>query len=223
MISLVAIKDRFLAGLAGQLRRPHGLVGHGVGSMLNRANRANITAAIDALAPSPGQVVADIGFGGGLSLGLLLDRVGPAGRVHGVDISLVMLDRARRRHRRSVADGRLVLHQTSMTELPMAAASVHTAMTLNTIYFVPDHVFAELARVLAPAGRLVVGLGDPVAMAQEPVTVHGFRIRPMADVETALTTVGLTIVDHCRVGSAPDAFHLLVAQPAAEPGPLPPN
>ena len=183
--------------------------------MLNRANGATVTAAVEALALAPGQVAADIGFGGGLSLTLLLDRVGPAGRVYGLDISRVMLDRARRQHRRPVADGRLMLHEASMTDLPVADASVNAAMTVNTIYFVPDEVFTELARVLSPAGRLVLGFGDPMAMAREPVTAHGFRIRPVAEVEAALTAAGPTLLDQRRVGSGPDAFHLLVAQPTA--------
>jgi hypothetical protein len=36
-------------------------------------------------------------------------------------------------------------------------------MTVNTIYFVEDGVFAEPARVPATGGRLVVGFGDPAA------------------------------------------------------------
>lgn len=170
-----------------------------------------------ALAPTPGQTAADIGFGGGLGLGLtmLLDRVGPTGRVHGVDISRTMLDRARRQHRRAVAGSRLVLHEAPMTELPLAGASIDAAMTVNTIYFVPDEAFTALARMLSPTGRLVLGLADPAAMARDPVTAHGFRIRPLTDVQTALTTVGLTLVDHHRVGTGADAFHLLIAQPTA--------
>jgi SAM-dependent methyltransferase len=188
-----------------------------MGSMLNRANRITVAAAVDALAPARGQVVADIGFGGGLGLALLLDRVGPAGRVYGVDISRVMLDRARRRHRRAVNDGRLVLHEASMAHLPIADGSVDAAITVNTIYFVEDDVFAELARMLSPTGRLVLGLGDPDAMAREPVTVHGFRLRSVAEVQAALTAAGTIIVDHRRVGDGPDAFHLLVVQPATLP------
>lgn len=118
--------------------------------MLNRANRASVTAAVEALALAPGRVAADVGFGGGLSLDLLLDQVGPAGRVYGFDISRVMLDRARRQHRRAIADGRLVLHEASMIDLPLADASVDAAMTVNTIYFLPDETFAELARMLSP-------------------------------------------------------------------------
>jgi ubiquinone/menaquinone biosynthesis C-methylase UbiE len=194
-----------------------------MGSMLDRANRAAVAAAVDALAPAPGQIVADIGFGGGLGLALLLDRVSPAGRVHGVDISRVMLDRVRRRHRHAVADERLVLHEASMTDLPLADASVDAAITINTIYFAPDNVFAELARTLSPTGRLVLGLGDPDAMARDPVTAHAFRLRPMTDVQVALTAAGLTLADHRRVGDGPNAFHLLVALPTTGPTTRPPN
>jgi hypothetical protein len=102
-----------------------------------------------------------------------------------------------------------------MTDHPIADATVDAAMTVNTVYFVPDDAFAALARILSPTGRLVLGLGDPVAMAREPVTVHGFRLRPVAEVEAALTAAGLALVEHRRVGSGPDAFHLLVARPAA--------
>ncbi|GAA0899980.1 hypothetical protein Vau01_093360 [Virgisporangium aurantiacum] len=191
--------------------------------MLNRANRNAVAAAVDALAPAPGNVVADIGFGGGMGLALLLDRVGSTGRVHGVDISPVMLDRVRYRHRRAVADGRLALHEASMTDLPLPDGSLDAAMTINTIYFVPDTVFAELARALSPTGRLVLGLGDPDAMRRDPVTAHGFRLRPLAEVHAALTAAGLTPVDHRRVGPGPDSFHLLVARSATDPAPPPPT
>ena len=50
-------------------------------------------------------------------------------------------------------------------------------------------------------------------MAREPVTAHGFRIRPLPEVLTPLDTAGLTLVEHHRVGPGPDAFHLLVTMP----------
>lgn len=82
--------------MARQLRHPAGLAGHLVGAMMNRSNRGDITAAVDALSPAAGTVVADIGFGGGLGLRLLLDRVGSTGQVHGIEVSTTMLNRAAR-------------------------------------------------------------------------------------------------------------------------------
>lgn len=67
----MGVRDRFLAGLAAQLGRPDGLRGRLVARMLNRANRANVTAAVEAAGLVPGQTAADIGFGGGVGLPLL--------------------------------------------------------------------------------------------------------------------------------------------------------
>ncbi|MFD4434238.1 SAM-dependent methyltransferase, partial [Nocardia sp. NPDC058497] len=89
------VKDRLLTTIADQLGNPHGMLGKGVAFVLNRGNKRAIAAAVDAAAPSSGATVADIGFGGGVGLTLLLDRVGPDGVVHGVEPSPDMLARAR--------------------------------------------------------------------------------------------------------------------------------
>jgi hypothetical protein len=80
------LRARISAGVARQLRHPGGLAGHVVGVMMDRRNRRAIAAAVDALSPAAGTVVADIGFGGGLGLALLLDRVGMRGHVHGIEV-----------------------------------------------------------------------------------------------------------------------------------------
>jgi arsenite methyltransferase len=208
-------RNVLMAGLARQLGRPSGVPGRLImGRLLNRHNRSTLAAAVDALDPRAGQVAADIGFGGGLGLSLLLDRVGPSGRVHGVDISSAVLRAAAARFRRESARGRLRLHPGSITELPLEDASVDGVITVNTIYFVADldRAFAEVARVLVPSGRFVVGLGDPTAMAAEPVTAHGFRLRPVDEVASALAAAGLPVIDHRRVGTGDGAFHLLLAR-----------
>ncbi|MEC3979222.1 class I SAM-dependent methyltransferase, partial [Amycolatopsis sp. H20-H5] len=144
----------------------------------------------------------------------LLHRVGGRGMVHGFDISTTMLTRARRRFRRERAAGLLRLHDGSITALPMADGSVDAAITINTLYFVAelDEALGELARVLAPAGRAVLGVGDPVTMAGAGVTRHGFRLRPVAELEAALAAAGLVVERHSRVGAGDSAFHLLIAR-----------
>lgn len=107
----MAIRERVLAGMSRQLGRPTGLVGRLVGRLLNRGNRGFILAAVDAAEPSKGATVAEIGFGGGAGLALLLDRVGPTGVVHGIEISETMLAGARRRFKKPVAEQILQLHE----------------------------------------------------------------------------------------------------------------
>ena len=126
-----------------------------------------------------------------------------------------MIAVAGRRLRGPVAGGRPQLHLAPMEALPLADSSVDGAITLNTIYFLPDLLaaFREVRRVLRPGGRLVVGLGDPEAMARMPVTREGFRLRPVGTVIDALGAAGLVVVEHRRVGRGEDAVHLLIAVP----------
>jgi SAM-dependent methyltransferase len=208
----MGVRSRFNAGVARQLGRPGGLAGRVVAVMLNRRNRRSLAAAVEALSPAPGAVVADIGFGGGLGIELLLDRVGPPGHVHGIEVSTTMLDRAARRFRGEISDGRLILHAGSLTDLPLPNVSLDGAMTVNTIYFIEDlsRAFAELGRVLKPSGHAVVGIADPEWMRAQPAVNHGFRVRPVETVTVVAAEAGLILEDHRRVGEDPHPFHLLV-------------
>jgi SAM-dependent methyltransferase len=198
--------------MASQLGKPSGLRGLLVGRMLNRANLGLMTQAIDALGLQPGAVAADFGFGGGAGLALLLERVGPSGQVHGIDFSPTMVKQAARRYRSDVASGRLHLNHGSITELPLQDASIQGAITINTIYFIADldRAFAELARVIAPTGRVVVGIGDPAMMARMPTTPFGFSIRQPDAIAAVAKSAGLALRDHKRVGQGDDAAHLLI-------------
>ena len=199
-------------GLAVQLGRPTGLRGLLVGRMLNRANRGTITAAIDALALQPGAIAADLGFGGGVGLELLLERVGVGGQVHGVDFSPTMVSQAARRYRREVASGRLHLQTGSIMKLPLADGSIQGAITINTIYFIADldRALSELARVLSRSGRVVVGIGAPQIMASMPMAPFGFTIRSVDEVVAVAKSAGLALQDHRRAAEGEHAAHLLV-------------
>jgi SAM-dependent methyltransferase len=208
----MGLRDRMLGGLAAQLGRPTGVRGRLVGILLNRSNRGTIAAAIDALELQQGAAAADLGFGGGVGLSLLLQRVGPQGRVFGVDYSPTMVNRASRQFKGDIANGRLHLHTGSITQLPLDDGSLQGAITINTIYFISelDRAFSELARVISPKGRVVVGIGDPGMMRRMPTTPFGFTIRPVDEVVAMAKSAGLALQDHRRVGQGDDASHLLV-------------
>lgn len=210
----MAIRERALAGLSRQLGRPTGLVGRVVGRALNRGNRSVILAAVEAVGAREGCTVAEIGFGGGAGLALLLEQVGPAGVVHGIEISPTMLAAARRRFENQVTNGSLRLHEAGMQQLPLPDGSVDAALSTNTIYFVDDlgAALSELARVLRPGGRLALGVGDPTAMAKMPFTKHGFTLRPITEVIDSLRSTGFTLIEDRRVGDGPDAFHVLICE-----------
>ena len=206
------LKAWIFGGMAAQLGKPTGLRGRFVGGMLNKANQGAIAAAIDALDLQPGSVAGDIGFGGGVGLALLLERVGPKGQVHGVDFSPTMVSRASGRFKNDIASGRLKVHAGSITQLPLDAGSMDGVITINTIYFIEelDRAFSELARVITRSGRAVVGIRDPAMMARAPFTAYGFRLRPVNEVIEAAKSAGLVLQDHRKDGQDEGAMELLV-------------
>lgn len=211
----MGLRDRATRALSRQLGHPRGRSGRLVATVLNRRNASDVRAAVAAVPVRSSDVFADIGFGGGLGLELLLRRLSDGGRVHGVDVSETMVAAASRRFRRSVAGGRLQLHVGAMEGLPLPDSAVDAAITLNTIYFVADlpAAFRDVRRVLRPGGTFAVGLGDPRGMARMAVTREGFRLRPVSEVIEALGVAGLGVAEHRRVGTGDEAFHLLVAVP----------
>ncbi|GAA4413182.1 hypothetical protein GCM10023168_35810 [Fodinibacter luteus] len=208
------VPDVLLRTLSRQLGGPSGPLSPLVARMLDKGNGTEITAAVGALDLTGSEEVADIGFGGGLGLDLLLDQTRDGGRVHGIEPSKDMLDRARKAHREQVAAGRLALHEAGMESLPFTDGALDGWISVNTVYFVQDlpSAFAELRRVLAPSGRGVLGIADPEWMSRQAFTKYTFTVRPVSDVVAALATAGLSVEQRTMQGSAP--FRLLVCRPA---------
>jgi len=106
-----------------------------------------------------GEVVVDLGCGGGLDVFLAAEKVGPAGRVIGIDMTEEMLDRARRnaaRGRQGRPYTNVEFHQATIDALPLPDQSVDCVISNCVINLAPDKpaVFREIARVLKPGGRL---------------------------------------------------------------------
>lgn len=201
-----------LSWIASQLAQPHGAASGVIARILNRSNRRTITAAVEAVHLTPGSVAADVGFGGGAGLRMLLDRVGATGRVYGIDLSSEMIALATRKYQPDVAGARLSLRQGSMTQLPLDDGVLDAVITVNTIYFIADidRAFQEMARTMKRGGSLAVGIGDPQGMARLPMTPYGFRLRPVEEVIAAGRSAGLSLRDHLRSGRGVRAHHVLV-------------
>ncbi|MEG8179267.1 class I SAM-dependent methyltransferase [Nocardia terpenica] len=198
-----------------QLGRPRGLAGLLVGQVLNRANAPALRGTLAMLEASPGDRVADIGFGaGGLGLRLLLDQVGETGVVYGIEPAAVAITGARIRFLRELRSGRLRLEQAPMSQIPLPENSLDGITTVNTVYYIDDteltKSFRELIRVLRPGGRLIVGLGDTDHLSTLPW--HDvMQLRPLTEVAGMITDAGFTINDHRRVGRSARAFHAYIA------------
>jgi arsenite methyltransferase len=161
-----------------QLSRPSGRLAPLTALLLNGLNLRTILAGISALELRPGQRVVEVGFGGALSLPLLLRAVGEHGQVFATETSQAMLARVRRRFIVQRLQGRLQIEHAFVENLPLGDGSFDAALSLNTIPFWTDldQGMRELARVLANGGRLVLGVPDPDHLRRAGFGPKGYRM-----------------------------------------------
>ncbi|MEE8170889.1 MAG: arsenite methyltransferase [Phycisphaerae bacterium] len=104
-----------------------------------------------------GDVVLDLGCGAGIDILLAAKKVGPTGRVIGVDMTDAMLEKARTNIEASGLTN-VEVRRGIIEELPVADGSVDWLISNCVINLSPDkpRVFTEIARVLKPGGRMLV-------------------------------------------------------------------
>jgi SAM-dependent methyltransferase len=179
-----------------------------------------------------GEVVLDLGSGGGIDVILSAKRVGPTGIAYGLDMTEEMLSLAQRNAREAGARNAVFLRGV-IEDVPLPADSVDVVISNCVVNLSTDKsaVFAELARVLKPGGR--VGISDVVAedrLTPEERAERGSYVGCIAgalskgEYEAAFETAGFEDVSVEFTHEVADGIHGAIVKarrPAAEPSQAP--
>ena len=109
----------------------------------------------------PGEVVLDLGSGGGFDVSIAGRKVGPSGWAIGVDMTAEMIAKARSNatsYRESTGLSNVEFRLGEIEHLPVADAQVDVVISNCVLKLSPDkpQVWREIARVLKPGGRVAV-------------------------------------------------------------------
>ena len=176
-----------------------------------------------------GEVVVDLGSGGGLDVFLAAQQVGASGKAIGIDMTPEMIELARRNAARG-NDGKgysnVEFHLSTIDKLPLPDNSVDCVISNCVINLATDKraVFREIARVLKPGGRLAV---SDIALKQELPAELGSDLMAyvgciagairIEDYKSGLSEAGFSGVEVIDAGSDLNAYAKVENQAACCP------
>jgi arsenite methyltransferase len=169
-----------------------------------------------------GETVLDLGSGGGIDVLLSAKRVGPGGKVYGLDMTEEMLALARRNAAEAVV-ANVEFLKGYIEDIPLPAETVDVIISNCVVNLSTDklRVFEEMARVLKPGGR--IGITDVVAedhLATEDRAQRGSFVGCVAgalsfgEYEEGLRVAGFADISVTPTHAVADGMHSAIVSAA---------
>ncbi len=198
----MGMRDRWLH----QFGHPSGLRGRAVGRLLDRMHRRVYGGALECLDLASHHDVLEIGFGGGVGLGVLGEclREG-TGTLTGIDISHEMVRHNTKRFASDVQSGKLHLSIADVADLPFPDDHFDRAVAVNTVYYwpVPAKGLAEVGRVLKPEALFLIAVGERKNGKSMRLSIPGHTAYSEADLTALFDEAGYDDIASCRVPTRP--------------------
>ena len=132
---------------------------------------------LDRLGVRSGHVVVDLGCGPGYLTRAIAREVGDGGHVHGVELNVEFVERARANAAEAGVDGSTTIHHVVDDRIPIGDGAVDRVLAKNVLEYVRDlaYTLGEMRRVLCSGGRAVAVDSDWGFIVVEPLTPDEVR------------------------------------------------
>jgi len=187
-----------LQRLIEQAKKPNGFVGSVMLRIMNVAHSGMNTWLIKHGDVYDGDIVLDIGCGGGKTL-QTLSKMNPGGKIYGIDFSEQAIKDSIKTNKMDVANGKVIVKQASVSNIPYTDQFFDTITAFQTHYFWPDlaNDVKEVFRVLKHGGKFII-------MSElYKINYHMKAYRTTSEIEQLFESVGfqkIQIIQNARKG-----------------------
>lgn len=144
-------------GFFENVRKPQGKLGNMQLKSMNKEHTPVSLWGLKHLDISPGDVILDIGCGGGMNVNRMAQK---AKSVYGVDYSIVSVNLSREVNEDLIRRGIVEIQEGNVERLPFDDNTFDIVTAFETVYFWPniEKSFGEVKRVLKPGGTFLIGM-----------------------------------------------------------------
>ncbi len=162
--------------LDGQYGHPTGIIGYLLGEQMVLQHRGETAWTISLLDIKADDHILELGFGAGRAIELAATQA-VNGHVAGIEHSQTMVRSASYRNAKAIKAGRVTLYQGDLNTLLFADSQFDKVFSIQTLYFWsnPQHILAEIFRVLKDGASFVVVLSTGKVDAIEPTGLEQYQ------------------------------------------------